>query len=186
MKLSVFKPAVMLFVVTLVSGLLLGVANAVTAPQAAEQERLTLMRDLDEIFPGAQFNELPSEDNNIVKCYEALDANANVIGYVLETAPNGYGGPVQVLTGINMDQTVARIVVGTHSETPGLGANAANASFTDQYIGKSGTLNVIKQGTPGQSDIAAITSATITSTAVTTGVNTSLEYFTTTLKGGAN
>ena len=59
----------------------------------------------------------------------------------------------------------------SHAETPSLGAVAAAKSsagqkFRDSFIGLSGELSV--------SDIDAITSATITSQAVTTGVNAAL------------
>ena len=65
--------------------------------------------------------------------------------------------------------------IGTHSETPGLGARAAEEKFYGQFTGKSGTLSVIKTGEAGDSEINAITAATITSTAVTNAVNEALD-----------
>ena len=64
----------------------------------------------------------------------------------------------------------------SHSETPNLGAVAASSNskgqaFRDQFIGLSGTLAVSKDG----GSVDAITSATITSRAVTSGVNAALE-----------
>ena len=65
----------------------------------------------------------------------------------------------------------------THSESPGLGANAVNSSFLNQYAGKGGQeISVVKNGQPGGAEIQAITGATITSKAVTRAVNAGV-YF---------
>ena len=62
---------------------------------------------------------------------------------------------------------ITGIQVTTPSETPGLGALAANEEFLGQFKDKSGELAVNKDG----GEIQAITSATITSRAVVSGVN---------------
>ena len=51
---------------------------------------------------------------------------------------------------------------------------AKNDSFISQYDGKSGTIGVVKVN-PGESDIVAISGATITSKAVTAGVQAALD-----------
>ena len=56
------------------------------------------------------------------------------------------------------------------AETSGLGSKASDPAFKDQYVGKGGTLAVDKDG----GEIAAISGATITSRAVTAGVNSAL------------
>ena len=56
------------------------------------------------------------------------------------------------------------------SETSGLGSNAKKDWFREQFVGGSGTLRVNKDG----GDIQALTGATITSRAVTNGVNAAL------------
>ncbi len=56
------------------------------------------------------------------------------------------------------------------SETSGLGANAKEESFRDQYIGGSGPFSLTKNG----GTIEALTSATVTSRAFTAGVNAAL------------
>ena len=61
--------------------------------------------------------------------------------------------------------------IGTHSEPPGLGAKAADDSFLSQFTGKGGELTVNKNGAQNDSEISAITAATITSRAVTSAVN---------------
>ena len=87
--------------------------------------------------------------------------------------------------GIDVSGTVTGIQILEHSETPGLGANASNPSFTDQFIGKTETLTVVK-GEASANTISAISGATITSRSVTESVNTALTYFQEILKGGAD
>ena len=57
------------------------------------------------------------------------------------------------------------------SETSGLGTNASKEDWRAQFVGQSGSVAVTKDG--GQ--INAITGATITSRAVSTGVNAALD-----------
>lgn len=86
--------------------------------------------------------------------------------------------------GIDTEGTVTGLsVVDCSSETPGLGANAANESFYGQFTGKSGNVAVTKDG----GDIEALTGATITSRAVANAASEAIEYITENyLKGGAN
>lgn len=64
------------------------------------------------------------------------------------------------------------------SETPGLGAKSKDPAFIDQYNDKDAKqLKVIKNAVPKDDEIVAIAGATITSNAVTKGVNQSIELF---------
>ena len=64
------------------------------------------------------------------------------------------------------------------SETPGLGAKSKDKAFIGQYKDKDAKeLKVIKNGTPKDNEIVAIAGATITSDAVTRGVNQSIKLF---------
>ncbi len=97
-----------------------------------------------------------------------------IIGYVAVAGAKGYGGNVQIMIGVNLDLEITGIEILSQSETAGLGANCENESWLAQFIGKSGTLAVSKDG----GDIDAITAATITSRAVTSAVNKALAQVT--------
>lgn len=75
-----------------------------------------------------------------------------------------------MVVGVGTDGTVTGVSIISMSETSGLGANASKESFRGQFVGKSGELAVSKDG----GEIDALTGATITSRAVTSGVNTAL------------
>lgn len=93
----------------------------------------------------------------------------NVLGYAVQQTVQGYAGPIEVITAVSSDGTIAGVHVGgsEFKETEGLGARAREADFTDQF--KQKTLPV----TLGQ-DIDAISGATVTSQAVVDAVNMTL------------
>ena len=107
-------------------------------------------------------------------------------GYVFTTTAKGYGGTIQVMTGINTEGEITGVTILSLDETPGLGMNAQNASFTDMYkqTVPEGGFNVIKSGTAGDGNIVALTGATITSQAVTDAVNSAIDQYNE-IKGGA-
>lgn len=103
-------------------------------------------------------------DPLVSKVYQAGDA-----GYVVQVAPSGFGGVLDVMVGVNTDGTCSGVSIISHSETSGLGANATKEDFRSQFEGKS-NVAVTKDG----GDIAALTGATITSRAVCDGVNAAI------------
>ena len=86
------------------------------------------------------------------------------------------------MVGIYTDGTVAGVSILSISETAGLGMNAKNESFLNQFLGKSGTIGVQKNGS-SDTEIQALTGATITSKAMAGAVNQALALYETV--GGA-
>ena len=103
------------------------------------------------------------------------------MGYVFETEGKGYGGSVNVMTGISTEGSITGVVILSHGETPGLGANAEKEEFRDQYkqpvANNVGGIQVVKYQTPSEGQIEAMTGATITSTAVTNAVNQAIAEY---------
>ena len=123
------------------------------------------------------FAMIPIQKNYRVN-YEALEADG-AVGYVAQTTVNGFGGPIEIIAGVDNEGRITGVSVGgsNFAETPGLGANAKNKSFTDEFIGKHGGISAVKAGkVRGENDIDAMTSATITSSAVADGVNIICSY----------
>ena len=87
----------------------------------------------------------------------------------------GYGGDVRVMVGIDKNLAVTKIQILESSETAGLGANASKPKFSGQFIKKQGPFSVVKGDAKKENDISAISSATVTSKAVTSCVNAALE-----------
>lgn len=186
---SILKPGITLFVIAAIAAGILGYVNAITAEPIAQQVQIAKDNAMKNVFPSAESFEEAADyspaDGAAVKSYsKALDTSGSLLGYAVTAASKGYGGDVTLMIGIDTQGVVTGVNVTGHSETPGLGANAANPAFSDQFAGKSGELAVVKT-VPGDNEIQAITSATITSKAVTLAVNEALSFYAENLQGGA-
>lgn len=168
-------PTVTLFVICLVATVLLGLTNQVTAPIIENLAIETEIKSRQTVFADASsFGEANIlEDGTSVVA--AFDESGATIGYVVvNTAKEGYGGDISVMTGVDANGKVTGIDILSHAETAGLGAKATEASFREQFIGLIGGITVSKDKA-GENSIDAITGATITSRAVTDAVNAAIE-----------
>ena len=162
---------------TLIVSLLLAGVNMLTAPVIAQNEINALNAALQTVFPEAmEFPEVTVSDEDkaqkgIQNAYQAMDASGAVVGMAVQVAPSGFGGPINMIVGVREDGTIVSAEILSMAETPGLGTKAGDAKFIDQFIDKGASLSVIKSGTPDNNQILAITGATVTSAAVTKGVN---------------
>lgn len=160
-----------LLIITAIAAFVLALVNAVTEDtiylrqEAARQEAMAC------VAPGADhFSALYSEDATIDRISAAYQGT-QFVGYCVEVSPNGFGGAISLMVGINEGGSITGVTILEHSETPGLGSKAEQPEFLDQYLGLSGTISVNGSG----NSISAITGATITSKAVTEGINTALQ-----------
>lgn len=180
MKNDILRLGVILFIITAVAASLLGVVNQMTSPVIAAQIAQANNLARQNILTKADSFEIIDQDfgPDIIEVYRGL-SGSNVVGYTIKTAPGGYSGEIETTTGITLDGVISGVSIGTMTETPGLGAKAQDEEFISQFDGKDASENieVIKNGQPANNQIVAISGATITSSAVTRGVNTSLELF---------
>lgn len=188
---DMFKLGLNLLIISAVAALLLALTNSVTASTIAQRNEqanaearklvLESAQDFEEVKDAKTDN---SKGVEVSEIYEAKDASGNTVGYTLKVLPSGYGGTIELMVGIDSAKgQVSGINVVSNSETAGLGAKATNPEFSDQYKGKPlEELSVLKNGTPGDTEIKAISGATITSTAVTNGVDAAIEVYNNSLK----
>lgn len=175
---DILIPTVSLFVICLVVTALLAVTNMLTAPQIQNLSKETEDKTKAEVLASAdEFSDAltVSADGKDYTYYEGT-ASGDTIGYVFKTSAKGYGGDIDLMVGIDTSGKVTGVSILSISETAGLGMNAKNESFINQYIGKSGTIGVSKNGA-SDTEIQALTGATITSKAVTLAVNTALSLY---------
>lgn len=199
---SMLKDAGILFLITLISGLFLGLVYQVTKEPIAIQEekarmaaRKEVFQDADHFEDGQGFTEESAREvldsggfteAGINEYAAALDKDGKVLGYVITvTTYEGYGGDIKFTIGVREDGTLNGMSILSISETPGLGMKAEEV-LKPQFEGKKAESYVYtKDGASAENQIDAITSATITTNAVTNGVNAGLYYFQTELKGGS-
>lgn len=176
---GILIPAVSLLLICAVVTALLGLTNSVTAPKieqlAAETEAAAKQAVLTDAASFSDEMQI-EKDGNVYTYYEGLAADGSCAGFVFRTSAKGYGGDIAVMVGIGTDGTVAGVNILSISETAGLGMNAKNESFLSQFLGKSGTIGVLKNGS-SETEIQALTGATITSKAMASAVNQALDLY---------
>ena len=174
-----------LLIITLAAGLALGGTYALTQEPIAQQAVLAADNARKAALPNADsFEELTLNEGASVDWAYAGLKDGNAVGYVAQKTVNGFGGKVEVIAGVDTTGapdtfTIGGISVGgsSFSETAGLGARSKEPAFTNQFAGKVYPVSYIKAGgTATESTVDALTSATITTTAVVNGVNDIVKY----------
>ncbi len=194
MNKRVVKEALILFIITVIVAFALAGVYAVMKAPIAKADYEKTQKSYKEVFSNADsfvqlkgFKESDAasvikkagyQDDKISNCMQALDKSGKLLGYVITvTDPNGYGGDITFSVGVRKDGTVNGYSITTINETAGLGMKAKEPKFQDQFHEKKvAKFNVTKSGAKAKEDVDAITGATITSRAVTSGVNASIAY----------
>ena len=197
---EMMKNTGILLAITIVAGLLLGLVYQITKEPIANQEAKAKQEACQEVFEDAAsfeavelvavdeaaWSEAGYGQESIDDVMAAKDAAGELLGYVLTiTTKEGYGGDIQFTIGVRMDGTLNGRSLLAISETAGLGMRAEEVlkpQFANKQVEK---FEYTKSGATSDNQIDAISGATITTNAVTNGVNAGLYYFQTELKGGS-
>ena len=108
----------------------------------------------------------------------AYDEKGEVVGCAINVAPVGFGGPILIKVGFQVNpQTGQHVIWNTkvlsQAETPGLGAKCVEPAFAGQFKELDPAANKLSVKKDG-GDIDAITASTITSRAYVSGVATAV------------
>lgn len=174
-----------LFLITAIAGVLLGFSYEGTKNIIAQKKEAVNQAAYMSVLPEAkdltklQLPEGTSE--SVLEAYDGGDA-----GYALKVVGSGYGGDIEIAMGIDREGSITAISIVSSSETAGLGQKASDESFKGQYAGKSAemVLEVTKQAASSDTQIEAISGATITSRAVTSAINEGFTFYNEYLKEG--
>ncbi len=187
-KKAMLHDALILFAITLISGILLGFVYQLTLKPIAVQEQKAIDKSCKAVFesatsfeekeyvPSSQVTDYLQEQKvSIGKVYSALDGSGSSLGYVLEvTTSKGYGGNITIYMGVTNDGTLNGISILKSSETPGLGLTAKDVLVPQFKDKKVESFSYTKSGSTKPEEIDAITGATITTKAITGAVNSGL------------
>ena len=193
-KKIMLKEAVILFAITLLAGLMLGFVYELTKEPIRLQEEKAIQEACRNVFAEAAVSEYVTsaaltaelKDNGVEigTVYDALDADGNHLGYVLETTTSeGYAGVITLYMGVTDDGMLNGVSILTIGETPGLGMRAGEVLVPQFENVEATTFTYTKGGSTSDSEIDAISGATITTKAVVNAVNGGVRAVTE-LKGG--
>ena len=174
-----------LLAVTAVTGLILGFVQYFTSIAIERAELAAKNEALKLIMPAAQnFDDYEAKADDFVAEVKKASDSSGIVGWCVTVNSKGYGGLVNFVVGIMKDGSVKAINILNHSETPGLGAKSTEPEFYEQFNDKNTLpLRVVKGAASNPDEISAISGATITSNAVTDGVNAAVDYWSRNLKG---
>lgn len=188
---TMMKEAGILFAITLLAGLALGFVYQLTKEPIRIQKERKIQEACQEVFqdaasfealsltPDEQMREaFAGEGISVGNVFGAYDGNNGLLGYVVEMiSTEGYGGKIGLYMGIRNDGTLNGVAILEISETPGLGMEAESV-LVPQFAGKQeGAFTYTGTGAENDSQIDAISGATITTKAVVGAVNAGLTFY---------
>lgn len=113
--------------------------------------------------------ETPYRASGALSISAGYDTDGRLIGYCVAVQSQGFGGPITMTVGVDLNGVVTGVAVTSHSETDRVGTTAMTPAALARYVGRSGTIR-----TSGSNSIDAVSGATATSKAITAGVNRAL------------
>lgn len=177
---KMIRLGIILMLYCVVASMLLAVVYNVTVKIIADRRAADLQAALTEVFPSAASFEPAAgltSGNPRIQFLEAFSATGDGErqGVAVRAQGPSYGGSMTILVGVSTQGTITGVKVLENKDTPGLGSNASasnyyvrkesKTTFTGQFAGKK-----LTDAFEVKKDIIAITSATITSSAVTSMV----------------
>ena len=163
--------AVLLLICAVVAGVLGGV-NAITEERIASQKAQKAREAYEAVLLAESYEPLDFDESQFPTVTEVVRAGG---GYVVKLVFSGAQGRITMAVGIDENFECTGISIIDHSETSGLGANAAADSevgrnFREQFIGQDASIALSTQG----GEIDALTGATVTTVAVVEAVATAI------------
>lgn len=170
---ELIKPSLVLLIICLVVAAALAATYQITAPiiEAINIKNANIARGV--VLPQAEgsFSQIEAElPESVTEIFKA----ENGTGVVLTVLDKGFGGKLTVMVGIDDKDAITGVKVTKHTETPGLGTKAMTEEYLSQYIGQSAITRANEQG---ETQIDAVTGATITSNAVYRAAETALAQY---------
>ena len=194
------REAGILFAITLIAGLVLGLVNELTRDRIRIQQEKAVQEACAAVFQAAASfeemeyqpdealaGELGSMGVKIGSVYRALGSDGSSLGVVVEsTSTEGYGGNIVLYLGVSNAGMLNDISILEISETPGLGMLAPQVLAPQFHEKNVDSFVYTKTGASSENEIDAIAGATITTKAVTNAVNGGLKAAQTLTEGGAS
>jgi electron transport complex protein RnfG len=165
------KLGFILLVFCVVASGILAYLNTLTAPVIAERKAREAVETRQGLIPDAIFKaDSTATGEEYFIATSAADSSI-VLGYTFVAEQSGYSSKVKTMVGVDKDFKVLAIKVIDQTETPGLGANCTQASFTEQF--KDMMLNDLKVDKDG-GQVKSLSGATITSRAIANSIAASI------------
>ena len=168
---SIFAIALNLMLACFVSGLVIAAVYFFTNPIAiknAEQAKMDSMAVL--VTAADKFEPIQGHDTWFI-----ATKGGETIAYVVPGESKGYGGKIEMLVAVDPDGKVIDFTILKANETPGLGDKAGANDFRSRIQGKTAEALIVTKDPSNKDNVQAMTGATISSKAVTLGVQNAVK-----------
>jgi len=192
-KSPILRSALLLMLFALVGTLLVSVSHYQTRDQIRINERLALLRSMNELLPADQYdNELLTDtvalrsqyllgSDKAITFYRARKQGKPLVVLFTPIAVDGYSGSIKFLIAITYQGRVLGVRIISHTETPGLGDKIEQSRsnwvthFSNKSLGNPDAIGWAVQRDGG--DFPQLTGATITPRAIVKAIYKSLVFF---------
>ena len=159
---------VTLCIISVIAAVVLAAVNMITRGPIERHQQEALQQSLSTVLPAETYEPIAvPEGHNVTGLYEAK-TGGETVGWCVTASATGYGGPVAVTLGVDINGVVTGCVVGdlAFAETAGYGARAKEEAFQAQFKG----IDALAGGS-----FDAISGATMTSNAVRKATDNALK-----------
>ncbi len=164
------KAAGVLAVFVLAACIVIFSVHTVTDLDTARAENRSQQELLSQVMPQAAFSsETPYRASGALSIQAGYSASNELLGYCVEVQSQGFNGIITMEVCVNLNGQVTGVAVTSHKEAPGVGTRAMTPEALSRYVGMSGTIR-----SSGSNSVDAVAGATVTSDAITAGVNRAL------------
>lgn len=160
-----------LLVIAGVSAGILGLVNDFTKVVISQNGEKVVQEARREVLATAtSFDEKEAKEADGMRFIPGYDANGEITGYVTTVTSAGYAGDIKFVMGITKEGKVSGISITSSQETPGLGAKIGGKDWQAHWAGKDASYEFNKAED-------AFAGATISPTAVYTGIIKALKAY---------
>ncbi len=172
---KILKLTFILFLICAITAGILGGVNELTRERIYAIQNAATIAAYSAVLEAPGYDEVDFDSAAFPTVDKVSRAN-NGAGHVVELTVSGAQGLITLAVGVDDAYTCTGISIINHSETSGLGANAAADSeigrnFRAQFVGQGEDIALAKNG----GEIDHLSGATITSNAVTGAVATAIQ-----------
>lgn len=170
---TLYKPVIVLTVISLICSALLAVTNDITAPIIEENDRITTLNAYVQVLPGVDDpNSLTDIEGITTENVTAAVRSENGEIAVKSTASGYDGGLITTILGFDADGNILGIYSDSSTQTAGMGSKCDDESFAGQFVGLSADKDVVLN-----EDVDQISGCTVSSKAFVEAVNAAIACF---------
>ena len=159
----------LLLIAAIVAGMLAAV-NALTKDRIEQNELAEINTAIGELFGGeVERTDLQGEFPAGVRNVWQVSLDGEHAGYCIYTETQGYGGTIGMMVAFDTQGAVQGISIVEILETAGLGSRVNDGAYLSQYTGMTEEKSM--------AEVDAITGSTVSSRAVTEGVNLAVRTY---------